>query len=249
MVAVLTAALIFSIAIDMLCYSYDYLVKWLRILQGGRIMQRLDMGHSRYEQIAFDIAQRIVRGEYSVGQKLSGRSLLAGTYNVSPETIRRSIALLQNIGVVQSITGSGIVIKSSTLAQEFLNEYNERLEIIRQRNRINELLNQRRHLDIELEKELSNLLEFAFQKSSILQQIEEVILPSTSWLVGQTIAKSNIRSLTGATIIAINRKGEEVFSPPADMILEGNDTLILVGTTGFKERVKTIIKEKPKDSV
>ena len=77
---------------------------------------RVEIGESRYEQIAIDLARRIARGEFSVGQKLSGRSLLAGTYNVSPETIRRSIALLQNIGVVESITGSGVFIKSSELA-------------------------------------------------------------------------------------------------------------------------------------
>lgn len=209
------------------------------------MQQRLEIGHSRYEQIAIDIAQKIVRGEFRVGQKLSGRSLLAGTYNVSPETIRRSIALLQNIGVVEAITGSGIMIKSSKLAKEYLVEYNERQEIIDLRNRINSLLEQRRFLDAELDKELSKLLEFAFQKSSILQQIEEITLPPTSWMVGRTIADSNIRSITGATVVAINRQGQELFSPPADFQLEGDDTLIIVGTTAAKERVKELAAVKP----
>lgn len=204
--------------------------------------QRLEVGHSRYEQIAIDIAQRIVRGEFRVGQKLSGRSLLAGTYNVSPETIRRSMALLQNIGVVEAITGSGIIIKSAKLAQEYLTEYNERQEVLSVRARINDLLNQRRELDAELEKELSKLLEFAFQKSSILQQIEEVPIPADSWLVGQTIAGTNIRTKTGATIVAINREGHEIFSPAADMLLKADDILIIVGTPGAKEKVKELIK-------
>lgn len=210
------------------------------------MQQRLEIGHSRYEQIAIDIAQKIVRGEFREGQKLSGRSLLAGTYNVSPETIRRSIALLQNIGVVEAITGSGIIIKSSKLAKEYLTEYNERQEVINLRNRLNDLLNQRRFLDTELEKELSKLLEFAFQKSSILQQIEEIPLIQGSGMVGRTIANTNIRTLTGATIVAINRKGEEIFSPPADMILEEEDVLIVVGTSGAKNKVKDLVKqEKP----
>lgn len=216
-------------------------------MEGGPYMQqRLEIGHSRYEQIAIDIAQKIVRGEFREGQKLSGRSLLAGTYNVSPETIRRSIALLQNIGVVETITGSGIIIKSTQLAKEYLTEYNERQEVITLRNRINDLLNQRSYLDTELEKELSKLLEFAFQKSSILQQIEEIPLPSGAQMVGRTIANTNIRTLTGATIVAINRKGEEIFSPPADMVLEGEDILIVVGTPGAKDKVKDLVRrEKP----
>ena len=204
--------------------------------------QRLDVGHSRYEQIAIDMAQKIVRGEFRVGQKLSGRSLLAGTYNVSPETIRRSIALLQNIGVVEAITGSGIIIKSAKLAQEYLTEYNERQEVINVRTRINDLLNQRRYLDGELEKELSKLLEFAFQKSSILQQIEEVLIPANSWLVGQTIAGTNIRNQTGATVVAINRNGQEIFSPAADLLLEADDLLIIVGTPSSKIMVKELVK-------
>ena len=207
-------------------------------------MQRLDSGHSRYEQIAIDIAQKIVRGEFHVGQKLSGRSLLAGTYNVSPETIRRSIALLQNIGVVEAVTGSGIIIQSSKLAMEYLTEYNERQEIIDLRNKINDLLEKRRQMDSDLEKQLSKLLEFAFQKSSLLQQVEEMKLPQNSGLVGKTIAEANIRTLTGGTIVAINRRGEEIFSPPIDMVLEENDTLVIVGTTAAKTRVKALILDK-----
>ena len=34
-------------------------------------------------------------------KKLSGRSTLASLYNVSPETIRRSIALLKDMDVVE----------------------------------------------------------------------------------------------------------------------------------------------------
>jgi len=210
-------------------------------------MQRLDSGYSRYEQIAFDIAQKIVRGEFRVGQKLSGRSLLAGTYNVSPETIRRSIALLQNIGVVEAMTGSGIIIKSSNLAREYLNEFNERQEIINLRNRINNTLNQRRQLDIDLEKDLSKLLEFAFQKASFLQQIEEITITENSWMIGQTIAETNMRNRTGATVIAIIRGGQEIFSPPADYMLQRDDTLMVVGNAGAKERVKELIKENLPD--
>jgi K+/H+ antiporter YhaU regulatory subunit KhtT len=208
------------------------------------MQQRVDTGYSRYEQIAIDIAQKIVRGEFRVGQKLSGRSLLAGTYNVSPETIRRSIALLQNIGVVESITGSGIMIKSSKLANEYLEEYDERQKVLDLRAKINSLLNQRRALEAELEKELSKFLEYSFQKSSILQQIEEVVLASDSCMVGKTIADTNLRHLTGTTIVTINRQGKEMLSPPANLTLEAGDVLAIVGTPRDRQRFKELISEK-----
>ncbi|MDD2433386.1 MAG: TrkA C-terminal domain-containing protein [Clostridia bacterium] len=208
---------------------------------------RVEIGESRYEQIAIDLARRIARGEFSVGQKLSGRSLLAGTYNVSPETIRRSIALLQNIGVVESITGSGVFIKSSELAGEYLEEYKARQEILDHKNRVVSLLNQRQALDAELEKELTRFLEFSFQKASILQQVEEIILPSHSWIVGKTIAETNLRHRTGTTIMTIHRGGKEIYSPPADMKLKAQDVLIIVGTTSSREQFKDLINEKSLD--
>jgi len=205
---------------------------------------RVDSGEPRYEQIAIDIARRITRGEFRVDQKLSGRSLLAGTYNVSPETIRRSIALLQNIGVVEAITGSGVMVKSMELARGYLREYNERQEIMDHKNRINNLLNQRRALDKELERELSSFLELSFQKASILQQIEEILIPKQSWIIDKTIAETNLRHLSGTTIMTIHRGGEEIYSPPADLQFKANDVLTIVGTAPSRESFKKVIKEK-----
>lgn len=205
---------------------------------------RVDTVEARYEQIAIDLARRIVRGEFREEQKLSGRSLLAGTYNVSPETIRRSIALLQNIGVVEAITGSGIIIRSTELAKEYLREYNERQELMNHKNRIINLLNQRRDLDKELEKELNSFLGLSFQKASILQQIEEVAIPPYSWIIDKTIAETNLRQQTGTTIMTVHRGGEEIYSPPASLQFKVNDVLTVVGTSPSRENFKKLIVEK-----
>ena len=55
---------------------------------------------SLYYSIAVDLARRIVKREFTEGMKVSGRSLLASQYQVSPETIRKAIALLKDAGVV-----------------------------------------------------------------------------------------------------------------------------------------------------
>ncbi|MDF2533128.1 MAG: transcriptional regulator, GntR family, partial [Clostridia bacterium] len=47
-----------------------------------------------YKKIAIDIANKIVKGDIKEKDKISGRSVLASMYNVSPETIRRAVALL-----------------------------------------------------------------------------------------------------------------------------------------------------------
>lgn len=195
----------------------------------------------KYEQIARDIAQKIARKDYREGQKLSGRSLLAGTYNVSPETIRKSIAILQNIGIVEAVGGSGIIIKSSLLAQDYITEYNERQEIFSIQNHIHTLIRQRKEIDKNLEKALKSLLDISFQRSSLLQQIEEIAIPTASKLIGKSLADANIRNVTGATIITVKRKGEEIVSPGADFILQENDILVIVGTIAAKKKVRSAI--------
>lgn len=50
----------------------------------------------QYMRIARSIAQRIADGELQEGEKLSGRSKLSSEYNVSPETIRKAVQVLQD---------------------------------------------------------------------------------------------------------------------------------------------------------
>ena len=54
----------------------------------------------QYMRIARSIAQRIADGELQEGEKLSGRSKLSSEYNVSPETIRKAVQVLQDRAVV-----------------------------------------------------------------------------------------------------------------------------------------------------
>ena len=58
-----------------------------------------------YHKIALDIANKIHLGEIKEGSLLKGRSSLAATYNVSPETIRRAMKILEDLGVVSSVKG------------------------------------------------------------------------------------------------------------------------------------------------
>ena len=76
-----------------------------------------------YVSIALDIANKILNGEFREKQKISGRSTLASMYNVSPETIRRAIVLLEEMDVVNSNRGSGIDVISKTAAEKFIEIY------------------------------------------------------------------------------------------------------------------------------
>ena len=57
-------------------------------------------GLTQYTRIAISLAERIASGQLKEGDKLSGRSKLSPEYNVSPETIRRTLRLLADMKVV-----------------------------------------------------------------------------------------------------------------------------------------------------
>lgn len=79
----------------------------------------------RYQQIATDIAAKIVDKKYKVGDKIYTRSSIASQYGVSAETARRAISILVDLDIVESTKGSGVVIKSYEKAVQFVHQYND----------------------------------------------------------------------------------------------------------------------------
>ena len=76
-----------------------------------------------YESIAMDVAERIADGEFSVGEKISGRTILSSQYNVSPETIRKAMGLLAQADVVAVSQGKEIIVLSQKQASEFFQHH------------------------------------------------------------------------------------------------------------------------------
>ena len=77
------------------------------------------------KKIALDLANKIYTGSIVEGSTLYGRSVLAGKYNVSPETIRRAIKLLEDIKIVESVKGKGVIVLSSKNALSFIKKYQD----------------------------------------------------------------------------------------------------------------------------
>ena len=76
-----------------------------------------------YAQIALDIASRIAREDLKENTRISGRSLMSSEYGVSPETIRRSLGLLEETGIVEVRHNSGAIIKSKQQALLYLERF------------------------------------------------------------------------------------------------------------------------------
>ena len=84
--------------------------------------KRADNGIPKYQQIATDIAYKIVNGIYQEGQKIYARSAIGSQYSVSSETARRAMCILADWDVVTIEKNSGVLIKSMDNAKNFLQQ-------------------------------------------------------------------------------------------------------------------------------
>ena len=188
-------------------------------------------GLAQYERIAIDIASRIAEGKINEGQKLSGRTQLSSEYRVSPETIRKAVALLSDMRVVRVKEKSGVTVVSADSARRYL-------ELSRGRG-------SRRELYDRLQKYLYSYEEAGRKLRDVCRELieaEQNPLPSEqsfpkfevtvsegSLRIGQTIGELRLWQATGATVIAIKRNKNMIISPGPYAELYAGDVIIFVG--------------------
>jgi DNA-binding GntR family transcriptional regulator len=115
---------------------------------------------ARYITIAMDIAERVLKGDYIEGQKISGRSTLSGLYNVSPETVRRALTLLQEAGVVRVMPGAGVYVNYVEAARDYLAESGQYKVVKEMHERLNRMVVERNQLNAKIEHLTTELLEY-----------------------------------------------------------------------------------------
>lgn len=203
-------------------------------------MKREAAGRARYEEIAQDLARRIAQGDLAEGTRILGRSSLAGTYQVSPETIRRAVAILYERGIVQSVAGSGIRVLSRYAAMEFVESLSARNSLEEGARELRHLLKQRRQLDEQIDSALDRVLSQA-TAAVASRHVEEVAVKEGSLVVGQSLGDIRLRSRTGATAVAVSRGDADYFSPPADMLLQEGDVITVIGSDTARHRARQLL--------
>ncbi len=183
-----------------------------------------------YKKIAIDIANRIVKGDIKEKDKISGRSVLASMYNVSPETIRRAVALLHESEVVSVSQGSGIEVLSISAAERFINKNKNNEYLVSIKENIRTLLEKHRKLDEEIQKSFEEITDYVerFQNISPFTLIE-IEINAKCKILGKRISEIRFFQHTGATIIAYRRNGEIIISPGPDYIFLEGDIIVVTG--------------------
>ena len=191
-----------------------------------------------YKKIALDIANKIKQNSIEEGAILHGRSVLASKYNVSPETIRRAVILLEDVDVVKSIKGKGILIVSKSQAISFLNRNNSIDSMKEYKSQINTLLDRRKEIEDEILKSINGIIDYSsrFDEVNPIIPLEFKITNSCPY-IGKTAAEIKLWQNTGATLIAIKRDNDLLLSPGPYIIINDGDILIVVGNDEVKNSV------------
>lgn len=191
-----------------------------------------------YKKIALDIANKIKQNSIEEGAILHGRSVLASKYNVSPETIRRAVILLEDVDVVKSIKGKGILIVSKAQAISFLNRNNSIDSMKEYKSKINTLLDRRKEIEDEILKSINGIIDY----SSRFDEVNPIIplefkITSNCPYIGKTAAELKLWQNTGATLIAIKKDNNLFLSPGPYIVINDGDILIVVGNDEVKNSV------------
>ncbi len=202
----------------------------------------------RYMNIALDLAGRICTGEFKEGHRIFGRSTLASEYNVSPETIRRAVNLLEDMHVVNSSQGSGIFISSQTNAHSFVKKFQNKETIRTLKNEMKELLLQKQRIESSIIEKIEKIVDYSDRLKNLNTLTPlEIEIDDTSQLIGHTIIETEFWQNTGATIVAIKRSDTLILSPGQYCGIEKGDYIFVIGDTDIIDRIKEFMREyKPK---
>lgn len=198
-----------------------------------------------YQKIAIDIANNIYNGHISEGTTLYGRSALAGKYNVSPETIRRSVKILEDLKVVESMKGRGIVVLSRNKAESFLKKYQSITNVSSYKSDLFSLLNTRSKLESQILETMNKIVDYSSRLSTINPLVPfEFEIKSNCKLIGKTPGQTNFWQNTGGTIVAIKRGEDLIISPGPYIEFMENDILMVIGDANINTSIPMFLYEK-----
>jgi len=195
-----------------------------------------------YRSIALDIAKRIMNQEFPIGTKISGRTLLASQYSVSPETIRKAISILKDTNVVTVSQGKEITVSSSEQAQHLIEHNKEMSSAYSLRQALEVLIEKKEKNDRQFHTIVTEIMRYSDRLKNLAPYNPvEVIIPPNSFVVGKPLQAIRLWHNTSATVVAIRRGTEIIISPGPYAVLQKEDRIVVVGPENVLQNVTDFI--------
>ncbi len=183
----------------------------------------------KYQLIALEIANRIAEGALREGERVFGRSSIAGSFHVSPETARRAFCMLADMGIVSPERGAGMLIVSKKNAETFALRFRERQDIASIRDSVLDSISRQKREMEDLACDLDKLISATelYRSSNLLSPFMIRITENCRFL-GKTVDEIHLWQFTGATLVAIKRDGQMMLSPGPYACLKLNDIIFFI---------------------
>ena len=138
--------------------------------------------------------------------------------------------ILEDIGVVKSIKGKGVIVLSSAKASSFIKKYQDLTNISSYKSDLYDLLDAKSKIEDNILDTINKILDYSNRLEIINPLVPaQFVLTKECKYIGQDAGKTKFWQNTGGTIVAIKRNDELIISPgPYIEFMEG-DTLLVVG--------------------
>ncbi len=195
-------------------------------------------GNAKFLFIAYDIADKIHKGDIKENEKLRGRSVLASRYNVSPETIRKAMILLSDMNIVRIVDKSGIIVESKENAEIFIQKYKVKKNLLDLKNNIKKKFEERQKIDNDILESLAEIETLAYPEKNLINLLIEFFpIEKSSPLLNNSAENMFFWEKTGATIVAVMRNNQLLTSPGQNIKLLNGDLVYYIGEEDTKERI------------
>nr|WP_303861511.1 TrkA C-terminal domain-containing protein [Alkalibaculum bacchi] len=207
--------------------------------------KKVKITNPKYQQIAADVAAKIVNNQYKVGDKIFARSALASQYGVSAETARRAICVLSDMQIVKATKGSGVVITSRENAVYFVRHHKDIDTVTSLKNKVVKTIEGQQKENEYLIEQINLLVDKVSRFNRINPFIPyEIELNGDSNYLGQNLSEINLWHSTSATIVGIRREDTLIMSPGPYATVNEGDILYFVGADNAFENVKSLFYNK-----
>ena len=198
----------------------------------------------RYLSVAVDIARRISAGEFKEGQLLSGNSLLASQYEVSPETIRRALGLLSEVEVVEVRPQSGTRVSSVENADHYIAYFEKDVEVRKTYEQLCDIIHQYETLNKKMMKTIDSFVDRRMSMISVNAPLPnyKIAIPEDSEVSGKSIGELKFWEVTGCTIVAVERGEEAIISPGPYETIKAGDNVLVVGSPSSVQRAARMVE-------
>jgi K+/H+ antiporter YhaU regulatory subunit KhtT len=195
-----------------------------------------------YSQIALDIATRISRGDLKENTKVYGRSVMSSEYGVSPETIRRSMKLLEDMKIVETKQNSGTIVLSAENAKLYVERFGAHNNIRLMKKQLNDLMKRQEDINRQISDIAASIVRTndRFSETNPFHNCQ-IEVPENSSIIGHTLAEVNFWQATRATVIAIRRDGRIILSPGPYVLIQAGDAIIFVGDVSSVQAVNEFV--------